>query len=157
VADFDRIGDDGVSPVMGVLLMVSITIAVAAILFFVARTLGHDSDEEAPYVQFLRDNQDGQLKVIRFTKEVDLMNIQVKVDRDSFFAFNDEADTTTVELPADRYVRVASTPGTFLQAGDIFDFCLDGPSESTAVSILVAAPDAMIYENSFTGLKRCTA
>jgi flagellin-like protein len=151
-----RSSAEAVSPIVGVVLMVAITIVVAGVLFIIVQGIGIGG-EPAPLVQFLRDNRDGQLKVVQMDDDqIDLTQVEVKISKDGWIAYNENAGTSTIEAPAGVFVPVSDTSGTFLKAGDYLEFCLDGPTDSIEVAVRIThPPDVIIYENSLTGLHSC--
>lgn len=52
-----KMHDEAVSPVIGVILMVAITVVLAAVVFVLVQDLGDDT-EGAPQVTFLKDGSD---------------------------------------------------------------------------------------------------
>lgn len=147
----------GVSPVVGVLLMIAVTMVIGGVMFIIATGI-EGSDEPPPLVQFIRSNQDGQLKVVRLERNVDLAFVDVKMSRDGFLAYNEDASTSAIEAPANQYVSISDVEGTELRAGDFLEFCLDGPQQTIEVTVRISdPPDIVIYENSFTGVRPCSA
>lgn len=56
--------DEAVSPVIGVILMVAITVVLAAVVFVLVSNLG-DSSEDAPDISFSKDSSDHTLTVVK--------------------------------------------------------------------------------------------
>jgi flagellin-like protein len=56
--------DEAVSPVIGVILMVAITVVLAAVVFVLVSNLGEGS-ESAPNISFNKDSADGTLTVVQ--------------------------------------------------------------------------------------------
>jgi len=56
--------DEAVSPVIGVILMVAITVVLAAVVFVLVSNLG-DSSEDAPDISFSKDSSEHTLTVVK--------------------------------------------------------------------------------------------
>jgi flagellin-like protein len=148
-------GDEAVSPVIATVLMVAITLVLAGVLFVIVRGLGETNDV-APPMQFVRDNLNGQLTVIKSYKPIDLTQVEVQTGVDTHFGYNVPASSATRAAPAGDFVALAGSPGQVLTAGDVIDFCQDsGPGKVDVVIRILDPTPIVMYENSFTNLVGC--
>lgn len=147
--------DEAVSPVMGTILMVAITVVVAATLFIVARSITGSDEGASPYVQFIRDSQSGELRIVRVSSEVDLTDVELRSSVAAKYAYNAEADGTSADLATDAWTPLALVEGTLMEPGDFLNFCVPGGADAVRISVRIEAPDAQIYEHRFTGIDDC--
>ena len=147
--------DEAVSPVIGVILMVAITVVLGAVVFVMARQMAQTNDQ-APTVQFLRDDTNGQLLIIQAFRPVDLTLLEVQTSDDTHFVFDGEADSGDTPAAAGQFTAFAATPGTILEAGRALDFCRDGGPGKTDFAVRVMDPKPiLVYRNTFTNLRGC--
>jgi flagellin-like protein len=146
------VSDEAVSPVIGVILMIAIATVLAGVLFVIVSQIGQSNDQ-APTIQFVRDNQNGQLIIVRALRPYDLVDVEARANVDARFGYNAPA---TIDLPAHVFVPLASTPGSDLVGGDQINFCGMGVLRQTDITIRVTNPkDIVVYQNSFTNLDPC--
>ncbi len=146
------VADEGVSPVLGVILMAAITVVLGATVFVIVQGFGQGADQ-APTIQFVRDNLNGQLIVVKAHRPFDLTEVQVRASLDARFGYNVPPATA---LPANVFVALSTTPGQDLVGGDTVNFCaLAGPG-TVDVAVRVTNPsDIVVYQHSFTNLDAC--
>jgi len=96
-------GDEAVSAVIGVILMVAITVAIAATVYvYVSGMIG--VQQKVPTVQMLADEDDDRLSVINTDADVYWDNLAIRVTADVNISVNGEVTTTSGEgLVADTY------------------------------------------------------
>jgi flagellin-like protein len=56
--------DEGVSPVLGTILMIAITVVVAGVLFVISNDLSKP-DDKTPAVSFIQDKGDGTVLIVK--------------------------------------------------------------------------------------------
>lgn len=115
--------DEAVSPVIGVILMVAITVVLAAVVFVLVSNLGEGS-ESAPNISFNKDSGDRTLTVV-----------QAETATWGEFAFG----TNTASCAFD----VSSTSS--VSAGDTITCTAAG-----TVSILHVPTNSLVYTTTFT-------
>jgi flagellin-like protein len=148
--------DEGITPIIAVLLMVSITVVLGAVVFVMAKDFGKSSDPPLT-IQFVRDTANGKLTVARTDPGIDLTYIEVRADIAAHFAYNGQAGLGATAAPAGSFVKFATSPGADLSPGDYIAFCLDGSRGDSAITIRVQSPTSRaIYDNSLTNLSACT-
>lgn len=148
-----RHGQEAVSPVIGVILMIAITVVVAGVLFVIVKQVG-DTNTQAPSIQFVRDNQNGQLTVVKAFRPFDLTEIEVRAGSDAKFGYNVAPSTN---LPANTFVPFSTTSGQDLVGGDQVNFCSVSPGAKVDFIIRVTNPkNIVVYQNFFTNLRPCT-
>lgn len=147
--------DEAITPIIGVLLMVAITVVLGAVVFVLAGQFGRGNDPPLG-IQFVRDTANGKLTVARTDPEIDLSYIEVRSSVAAHFSFNGHADLAATAAPTGTFVRFHGTPGTDLAPADFISFCLDGGPGDTDITIRVQSPTSRaIYENALTNLSRC--
>lgn len=99
-------GDEAVSAVIGVILMVAITVAIAATVYvYVSGMIG--VQQKVPMVQFLADEDDDRLSVINTDADVYWDNLAIRVTGACTVRINGECNVTggvdQLDLTADTY------------------------------------------------------
>ena len=123
--------DEAVSPVIGVILMVAITVVLAAVVFVLVSNLGEGS-ESAPNISFNKDSAEGTLTVVQ-AEDADWGDFTVS-GCDSVDSDGDGVDTDTLD----------STNTDKVDAGDFLSDC------SGVVRITHRGTNSLVYETTFT-------
>jgi flagellin-like protein len=74
--------DEGVSPVLGTILMIAITVVVAGVLFLISNDLSKP-DDKTPQVSFIQDKGEGTVMVTKAPTEPHLIQWKVFLIRGS--------------------------------------------------------------------------
>jgi flagellin-like protein len=111
--------DEAVSPVIGVILMVAITVVLAAVVFVLVSNLG-DTSESAPDISFSADESDNEIRVVKAENGLDWADFDI---------------TGSCTLPT----------GT-VEAGDVID-CADSANEN--IVIRHVETNSVVYEHEF--------
>jgi flagellin-like protein len=112
--------DSAVSPVIATILMVAITVVVAATVFVISQQLGVGTDQPATLAFRTEDAQD-RVKVISTSSDVDWADIQVRLSDDGEWSLN---GGVAVEAEAGEWLQAGTGP---VYAGHSFDLCLATP------------------------------
>lgn len=145
--------DEAVSPIVGTILMVAIAVVLAGVLFVLVSGIGQ-TNQRAPAVQFLRDNSNGELTVIKSYRPIDLTKMEVKISHDGKLHYN---SNPAVALVANVFAPFSSTSGTDLLAGDVLRFCTVGSTDKVDFVIREIDPqEIVVYQNFFTNLDVCS-
>ena len=102
-------GEEAVSAVIGVILMVAITVAIAATVYvYVSGMIG--VQQKVPTVQMLADEDDDRLTVINTDADVYWDNLAIRVTGDVNITVNGEVTLASgVGLTADTYYVITDT------------------------------------------------
>ena len=122
--------DEAVSPVIGVILRVAITVVLAAVVFVLVSNLGEGS-ESAPNISFNKDSTDQQATVVQ-AEDADWGDFDVS------------PDSCTIERDGTGF----TLSGASVEAGDVID-C----SASTApftLRVVHSPTNSMVYETTFS-------
>lgn len=146
--------DEAVSPIIGTILMVAISVVLAGVAFTLFSGYGKHTDT-SPSLQFYRDQNTGTLTVSKADPGVERIHIEIRVSSPVRMGYNVPAVGGTA-IAAGTFVPVEATTAT-IRAGDTLAFCGEGgPVSNLQVSFRhEAAPTALLYTNSFTFLKAC--
>ena len=123
--------DEAVSPVIGVILMVAITVVLAAVVFVLVSNLGEGS-ESAPNISFNKDSGDATLTVIQ--AEDSNWN-DFEVDGCDSLTSSGGFETTIAD-------GIAATDS--VEAGDELSGC------AGQVRITHTPTNSLVYETTFT-------
>jgi flagellin-like protein len=150
-----RITDEAVSPVIGVILMVAITVVVAAVVFMLARGFA-EQPELAPIISVRLDEAADRLTIIRANAPADAGDFEVLLSVAGGFGINaaaDEGPGTTVAAFEYTILGDASTP---IKGGDRVLFCSSGGlAQNVKVSIRRADTVSVIFDEEFADLAGC--
>lgn len=141
--------EEGVSPVIGVILMVAITVVLAAVVFVMVNQFGAGGDE-APSVAFNRDEARDQITLTKAEGGLSWDQFQVKLSVDGEYALNGAA---TVAVGAGNVTDFASA--TTVTGGDELAFCGDAAAQNVVVTIIHAESNAQIYRTEFASIEAC--
>lgn len=129
--------DEAVSPVIGVILMVAITVVLAAVVFVLVSNLGKSSDK-APDVAFLADENDNSITVTKADTGLTWDDFTIKVgssDNPAGTAVDDTDSLCSSPAGADNF-----TAGTGLG---------DCPA-NLKITIVHTASNSVVYTKTFT-------
>jgi flagellin-like protein len=147
---------EAVSPVVGVILMVAITVVLAATVFVVVGQMGKKT-AQAPSIQFLIDSRTGKISIVRADAGVDISNLQVQMSVAGRFNYNAQATSTAgTALTPNTYAPLSASTGTTMTGGDYISFCANTAGSGITVSVRYTPANQMLYTNSFTTLAACT-
>ena len=168
--------DEAVSPVIGVILMVAITVVLAAVVFVLVSNLGKGSGSAAPNIQFSKDDTTDRLVITTAESGANWNRISVRVTSCTQAAdnniinlgtvegtthgklHNEDATTSGGDLNAaatgtscggGSAVAVTSTSAA-ISAGDYLDFCA-GPTSLTTLPTNVVIQVTDTVANSVLG------
>ena len=119
--------DEAVSPVIGVILMVAITVVLAAVVFVLVSNLGEGS-ESAPNISFNKDSADLTLTVVQ-AEDAEWGDFDVSTDQGD--------------------ICVAPTSGQ-VEAGDLIDCSAGSTLSSVTVTITHTPTNSLVYSTTFT-------
>ncbi|ENO12213.1 archaeal flagellin-like protein [Thermoplasmatales archaeon SCGC AB-539-C06] len=112
--------EEGVSAVIGVILMVAITVAIAATVYVYVSGMMGGAAEKAPTITFTKDESEDTLTVVQADSGIDWSDISMVVSNASGGSLTiDTTDWTLVNFPG---FADAST----ITAGDTMDFTTTG-------------------------------
>lgn len=128
--------DEAVSPVIGVILMVAITVVLAAVVFVLVSDLG-DTGDAAPEIGFAIQESEDRIRVDRAENGVNWNEFQLRVDgsaNDIWFDLNAAADTGD-DTVGSSFVQFEDDA---LDAGDFVEFCVDSAVAETDVQVTIS-------------------
>lgn len=151
--------DEAVSPVIGVILMVAITVVLAAVVFVLVSNLSK-SGSKAPDVAFSTDETRDRVAIVTAATELIWADFQVKYTTagtgDLTYAFNQESDNlgSTASSLSEDYAVVGT--GSF-DAGDFLDLCMQGGNNVSPTTIQFRHIDSntVVYETTLNSIDEC--
>lgn len=152
-----RNADEAVSPVIGVILMVAITVVLAAVVFVLVSNLSKTSGK-APDVSWTTDETKDRISLIKADTGLNWDDFSIKGTI--------PAGTTAINwaLNADATTGGADLGSTYdpidtdsFEAGDFMDFCsTTTPSTGiTTIQIIHVESNTVVYETQFNGVIAC--
>lgn len=147
--------DEAVSPVIGVILMVAITVVLAAVVFVLVSNLSKGG-QKAPDVSFSTDETRDRVTLITSASGLNWDDFRIKATFPAseviHYKLNTEGSTGDASL-TNAYSTLVSAAFT---AGDFIDFCgattVDG---ATTLQILHTESNTVVYETQFNGIVAC--
>lgn len=117
------LADDAVSPVIAVILMVAITVVLAATVFVLVSDIG-SNQKSGPTVSLRTDETNDRVIVDSGASNADWQRIQVKVNLASRFLLNgDPIATTGTALAANTWSGNLAAAQDLMSAGEFVGFC----------------------------------
>jgi flagellin-like protein len=146
--------EEGISPVLGTLLAVAITVLLGGTVFVVATQFNGPKDN-APSMQFLIDNRSGQIQILRAEKGIDVSTLQVQLSVPGHMGYNNAATLAATTIGPSTWVSLLPAPGTSVTGGDAINFCADAGGGGITVTLRNTPVNQILYQNSFTTLATC--
>jgi len=154
----------GVSAVIGVILMVAITVAIAATVYVYVSGMMGEPATNVPVITFQIDQSDDQIKLITSDLDISWDSLSIKSSEDVVIWINDDATITV-----DGYDLAANTVTPFavgmieggaivdLAAGDYIDIeggtrAIPGPKTDVVITITHHDTNTMIGEYTFPSI-----
>ena len=100
-----RDADNAVSAVIGVILMVAITVAIAATVYVYVSGMIGGSQESTPNIQFTKDDTNDKLTVVTADQSLDWNNVKIANNSATAFVYVAQIDSDL-------------TNGSYISAGD---------------------------------------
>lgn len=143
--------EQAVSPVIGTILMVAITVVLAVVIVLFVNP--QNEDAEPPTLAFRRHEEADRLMLVRGTNG-DWGDMRLFVPEGNGagirYELNDEPDGTSPEIGEGVVMPVKSLDG-----GDYVQFCADGGAEDQSVSLVHLASNSLVYKGEFRDLAPC--
>ena len=127
-----RPGEEAVSPVIGVILLVAVTVVLSATVFVLAAGMNDDKAEPAPQLLMAADESADEAQVLRADRGLD------------WFEDLRVAGSCTPLLNGAAFPAAAGTP---VQAGDVLSCA---PGEDLSISSGEGDGNALLYSKSFS-------
>lgn len=137
-----------VSPVIAVILMVAITVVLAATVFVLVSDIGGQTSNTAPQIAWAPDESKDRLGVNSATQNADWSRLNVSGPATVRFALNADATSSSPALP-----QRATTTVTRVQAGDYLDFC--GTGVNVEIIIKDETANTILVRHTFTSIQPC--
>ncbi len=147
--------EDAVSPVIGVILMVAITVVLAAVVFVLVSDLGSDSAAPAA-VKFQKDEGTDRIKVISAESTADWDNLEIKADATGIeFELNQAADGTNGTAITTALGAITSSTDP-MSAGEYIEMCgTAGAVADITLTLIDAAANQILAEMTFSSVAAC--
>ncbi len=150
--------DEAVSPVIGVILMVAITVVLAAVVFVLVSNLGKTSSS-TPTFSLSRDESADKLSVTSADSDADWNRLALKTEGANICVRLNAA--TPMGACSGTDANVAATPvaaantdvtatANLMEAGEYLEFCESTAAANTPVTITVVDTSANSVIGSFT-------
>ncbi len=177
--------EEAVSPVIAVILMVAITVVLAATVFVLVSDIGGQTGSAAPSISFSADEGQDRLSVNQAGQNADWNRLTVSAV--SCSGADDGTTASAISLgsaaadsshhskpalaPGDDVgtVGASSCTGTAVQvsdaadrieAGDFLEFCVDdalaGPVDNVEIQIRDTTANAIVHTYTFTDVADCS-
>jgi archaeal type IV pilus assembly protein PilA len=150
-----KANDEAVSPVIGVILMVAITVVLAAVVFVLVSNLGKTSSS-TPTFQLTRDEATDRLSVLSADSDADWNRLAIKGSAATTeFALNAATGAT-----GNTVVAVTNTELTgavdLMGAGEFIEFCGTGADAADITYTIVdTTANSVIGTFTFSSIEQC--
>lgn len=146
-------GTDAVSPVLGVMLLVAITVTLTATVFMVANGLGSKSDKPAPVVFPTKDEANGRLVVVHADSQIPVSRLRIEMTAAGHFAYNALASSASSALPANTLEALG--PTGIITGGDSIYLCVDATTSNIQVLLQDPITNKVLATETFGNLPVC--
>ena len=147
---------EAVSPVIGVILMVAITVVLAAVVFVLVSNLSK-SGQKAPDVAFSTDETRDRITIVTAQNELNYDDFEFKASQS--VAFSRNSNPTSAGPTIGGTYRTMATSGTEeFKGGDYIDFCgLGGTNVNTPTTFQIRHKDSntVVYETTLNTIDAC--
>lgn len=146
--------DDAVSPVIAVILMVAITVVLAATVFVLVSDIGQNTSKNAPVISWQTDESTDSWSIAQAPNAVLWSDYEIKANTTSAgYEFNGDASPggTTVTA-ADTYEALTGTP-TEVEGGQTIGFC--GPTVGATFTLRHVPSNSQAHSFTFQSLAAC--
>ena len=152
--------DEAVSPVIGVILMVAITVVLAAVVFVLVSNLGKGT-ESAPNLGATSDDTNNKIQINTAPNGLTWDKFDLKADKAIVSYLN--AAAAGGAGGTDLVANTATDAGTSSQTvsgGDYFAFCggtmaTGATQTSVTVTIIHVASNTQVYTHTFPSVTAC--
>jgi flagellin-like protein len=153
--------DEAVSPVIGVILMVAITVVLAAVVFVLVSNLGKGT-EAAPNLGATSDDTNSKIQINTAPNGLTWDKFKLKADKAVVSYLNHAADggaTSGTDLAANT-PTAAGTSSQTVSGGDYFAFCggtiaTGAAQTSVTITIIHVASNTQVYTHTFPAISAC--
>lgn len=155
--------DEAVSPVIAVILMVAITVVLAATVFVLVSDIGSQTQTTQPAVSWTMDEIADRWEIAQAPNQVAWAGYSVKASgtTSAWVRLNGDSAaaapsvgpfsaTTAVEL------GTGSFSGANLAAGDFTDFCVSaGATQNVQITLTHIASNSIANQKTFASIAQC--
>ena len=144
--------EEGVSAVIGVILMVAITVAIAATVYVYVSGMIGGTPDKTPEIQFIKDETNDRLTVAKTDGEVQWYDLSIRLTTDGYCEINADAAATDLDLVANTLTAVAAgalAADVDVQASDFIDVECDSLSTDVTVTIVHADTNTILGDYTF--------
>jgi len=145
--------EEGVSAVIGVILMVAITVAIAATVYVYVSGMIGGTPDKTPEVQFIKDETNDRLTVAKTDGEIRWYDLSIRCTNASWVAINAHATAADEDCGANSLTAIgtdALTSDADIAASDFIDIEAQGVSEITDVIVTIVHDDTNTVLGEFT-------
>ncbi len=146
-----RTEEEAVSPVIGVILMVAITVVLAAVVFVLVSDLGGSNASTQPALSWDVSEASDQAKITSAETDANWNEFEIKLSAAGGWAINAAAATGTA---AGTWVSMSATD-LAIGGGDYIDFCADTTGASMTATIRHIDSNAIAKEIVFNSVGPC--
>jgi len=146
--------EEGVSAVIGVILMVAITVAIAATVYVYVSGMIGGTPDKTPEIQFIKDETNDRLTVAKTDGEIQWYDLSIRSTATGYCEINaDAADTGSLGLTANTltaFAAAALTTNADVDASDFIDIEVAASGGETDVTITVVHADTNTVLGDYT-------
>lgn len=150
-----RLGESGVSPVIATILMVGITVVLAAGAYLAFRIYFENTPEPAPNIGYWPQENQDRLYIATAEKDADWGDLEIQTDLPARVRLNGPASLLTGTLsPGGAFVPLAGGPQS-VGGGEYVSVCAIGLPGDVFLRIRDVRAQAVTYEQTLD-VETCT-
>ena len=143
--------EEAVSAVIGVILMVAITVAIAATVYVYVSGMIGESPEDTPEIQFTKDETNDRLVVAKTDGSTKWDSLSIRISHAGYADVNGTAAADDLDLIENQLIDITDT-GT-IAASDFLEFICDTAQEDVIISIVHEDTNTQLGEYTFQSIE----
>jgi len=144
--------DEGVSAVIGVILMVAITVAIAATVYVYVSGMIGGTPDKTPEIQFIKDETNDRLTVAKTDGEIQWYDLSIRCTAAGYCEINADADNADLNLDANTLTAIgaaALATDADIDASDFIDIECDSLSTDVTITIVHSDTNTVLGDYTF--------
>ena len=144
--------EEAVSAVIGVILMVAITVAIAATVYVYVSGMIGGTPDKTPEVQFIKDETNDRLTVAKTDGEVQWYDLSIRSTAAGYCEINADSAATDQNLDANTLHAIGSAAlatDADIDASDFIDIECDSVSTDVTITIVHTDTNTVIGDYTF--------
>jgi len=144
--------EEGVSAVIGVILMVAITVAIAATVYVYVSGMIGGTPDKTPEVQFIKDETNDKLTVAKTDGEINWFDLSIRLTSAGYCDVNDACTSADLSCLVNTLTPIdgALAADVSIQASDFIEIAVTAVGGADDVIVTIVHDDTNTVLGEFT-------